>query len=89
MEHERFKRGSGWNTQKELALYIPMGLTAVPDNNDFCSFILRDAMSAVAPPFPFWGAVSKAANWPVPGFVSALYWLDQPRTFCKFGNINL
>jgi len=65
------------------------GITAVPDNNDIGSFIFRDVMSIVAPPFPFREAVSKAASRPVLGFVSALSWLDQPRTFCKFGNTNL
>jgi len=47
-------------------------ITAVPDNNEICSFIFRDVMSAIAPPFPFREAVSKVANRPVPGFVSAL-----------------
>ena len=72
-----------------MILNLLQVITAVPDNNDICSFIFRDVMSAVAPPFPFREAVSNAANRPVPGVVSALYWLDQPRTFCKFGNANL
>ena len=59
---------------------IGSGFTAVPDDNDICSFIFRDVMSAVAPPFPFREAVSKTANRSVPAFVSALYWLDQRRT---------
>jgi len=53
------------------AIFIK-AVTAVPDNNEIYSFIFRDVMSAIAPPFPFWEAVSKLANRPVPGFVSAL-----------------
>jgi len=63
--------------------------TAVPDDNDVCSFIFRDVMSAVAPSFPFREAVSKAASRPFSAFVSAIRWLDQPRMFCKFGDAHI
>jgi len=51
---------------------------------DIFSCIFHDVIPAVAPPFPFREAVSKAADLPVTAFISAVYQLDQPKSFCKF-----
>ena len=56
-------------------------ITAVPDNNDICSFIFRDVMSAVAPLFPFREAISKRPTGPSQNlFLLSIGWINQERS---------